>query len=1161
MGSESPRRRVQSGRADLLIARAAGLLPEAATLLGYQRKEKKAPLDDGKDDGAKRTGDVPLQEPLQREAGEQRNIVFYRVVERFEVAPEKSVQPKSAPRNTGQAPAGSWGAAQQADENPLAPRLGALSALLPRLRRFATMEQCLRELDVKKAVASAARAEAPRRIPLMRRRRWGAELCILQDRSPHLAPYLDDYAALYKDVSQLYPRGAIHEAIWRGKELRALQPSGVVLAFSDLGSLLADGVEEMAVWERYGRVLRAAGGRAVAILPGAPIHDLARLARYWDFVSLSGAFQPEDKALRDEALTQLLTLAAPAIRVEPGLLRELRLLLGRYNDSGLEGLVWQSDAIASPHPVAASFEPESRRRLLDAFAGLDADLRREALKRIWRWRSGGLKFVFAEEAKSLDPKSRGLLPQDVDKLVTDCFASLSAAMSEGAPEPETLGWMRRVASRLPAERMISHNEEERQALARLWRAAFPDAKTAPPGYDPALLEPSQNERTHFKIEQIGEGLLASPVHAETRGSFLAEIDARVREFAVEQRSFWERAEPPTFANAWGVDEFGAWFEFSIDGPDGPVTQRMRWIEPGRFLMGSPDKEKGRDEDKGPQHEVTIGKGYWLFDTACTQALWTAVMGSNPSQFKGEDRPVEQVSWNDANKFIEKLNARIPGLNLSLPSEAQWEYACRAGTTTPFSFGEDITPDQVNYDGNYPYRKGTKGLFRRETVAAGSLPANPWGLYDMHGNVWEWCADAWHGNYEGAPSNGSVWESEDRAARRVLRGGSWDGSAQRVRSAYRSRNVPDDRFNIIGFRCARVQDGAEPGATRRIRQAERRIAAGPSGEAERARIFAGAEGAAIFPRGGPFIIRSDCERLTVEPLTRPKWASAIGRDRYGLWTEFSIGDATQKMRWINPGRFLMGSPEGEQGRIESEGPRHEVAFARGFWLADTACTQELWMAVMGENPSRFKGDDKRPVETVSWNDAQNFFTRINERIPGLALGLPSEAQWEYACRAGTNTPFSFGENITPEQVNYDGNHPYAGAAKGLYREKTAPVASLPPNAWGLYEMHGNVWEWCADEWHDNYEGAPGDGSVWQAVVRQEENTAAKVERSKGLLQAVSGLFRTSKATEVDKKVAAERVLRGGSWNSLAQYVRSASRLRLVPGDRGNLIGFRCARVQA
>ncbi len=254
-------------------------------------------------------------------------------------------------------------------------------------------------------------------------------------------------------------------------------------------------------------------------------------------------------------------------------------------------------------------------------------------------------------------------------------------------------------------------------------------------------------------------------------------------------------EKPEWAKTCGMDGYGKWASFSIEDEQGnKITQRMRWIQPGTFLMGSPENELGRYDEEGPQHLVTLTQGFWLFDTPCTQALWQAVMGNNPSQFQGADRPVEQVSWWDCKEFIMRLNSLLPGLRLDLPTEAQWEYACRTGTTTPFSFGANITPEQVNYDGNYAY-----------TSPVASLPTNLWGLYDMHGNVWEWTQDHWHENYRDAPSDGSAWIDSDAGALRVIRGGSWRVSARRVRAAYRYGRDPGYRFDSLGFRCARVQE--------------------------------------------------------------------------------------------------------------------------------------------------------------------------------------------------------------------------------------------------------------------------------------------------------------------------------------------------------------------
>ncbi|MEW6218738.1 MAG: formylglycine-generating enzyme family protein [Thermodesulfobacteriota bacterium] len=260
---------------------------------------------------------------------------------------------------------------------------------------------------------------------------------------------------------------------------------------------------------------------------------------------------------------------------------------------------------------------------------------------------------------------------------------------------------------------------------------------------------------------------------------------------------------PDWAQAIGQDQYGLFADWVYQG----VTQRFRWIPPGQFRMGSPEDEPERWQDEGPRHEVLLTEGLWLADTACTQAMWQTVMGKNPSRFQGADRPVEKVSWNDVQRFLERINREWPGLELRLPSEAEWEYACRAGTETPFPFGTTITPEQVNYDGNRPYAGGEKGLYRQETVAVQALPANAWGLYQMHGNVWEWCAD-WYGAYPAGPVIDPA--GPERGTERVLRGGCWIFYARRCRSALRYWFGPGSRFVITGFRLARGQTGKQAG---------------------------------------------------------------------------------------------------------------------------------------------------------------------------------------------------------------------------------------------------------------------------------------------------------------------------------------------------------------
>ncbi len=224
------------------------------------------------------------------------------------------------------------------------------------------------------------------------------------------------------------------------------------------------------------------------------------------------------------------------------------------------------------------------------------------------------------------------------------------------------------------------------------------------------------------------------------------------------------------------------------------------IPGGTFLMGSPENEVKRRDNESPQHEVTLPP-FCMSKYPITQDQYQAIMGENPSHFQGRNRPVECVSWYDATEFCQKLSQKT-GKTYRLPSESQWEYACRAGTTTPFYFGETITTDLVNYNGNYTYGKAPKGKYREQTTNVGSFPPNVFGLYDMHGNVWELCADDWHNNYEGAPTDGSAWLelNDEKKLYALLRGGSWFFLPDICRSAFRFNYIGRDNYSYnISFR--------------------------------------------------------------------------------------------------------------------------------------------------------------------------------------------------------------------------------------------------------------------------------------------------------------------------------------------------------------------------
>ncbi|OUC15332.1 MAG: hypothetical protein B0A82_07565 [Alkalinema sp. CACIAM 70d] len=250
-----------------------------------------------------------------------------------------------------------------------------------------------------------------------------------------------------------------------------------------------------------------------------------------------------------------------------------------------------------------------------------------------------------------------------------------------------------------------------------------------------------------------------------------------------------------------------------------VVLEMVAIPGGRFLMGSPEDEPERYDDESPQHEVTV-PSFFMGRYPVTQAQWRWVAGLPPinqeldpvpSRFKGDNHPVEQVSWHDAVEFCARLSAHT-GRPYRLPSEAEWEYACRAGTTTPFHFGQTISTDLANYNSNSTYKDGPKGEYRGKTTPVDQFGiANAFGLCDMHGNVWEWCADHWHDNYEGAPVDGSAWVDQDAGEDNsyVLRGGSWCSFPGSCRSATRYNYLAGARNDSYGFRVVCSAPGLFP----------------------------------------------------------------------------------------------------------------------------------------------------------------------------------------------------------------------------------------------------------------------------------------------------------------------------------------------------------------
>ena len=240
--------------------------------------------------------------------------------------------------------------------------------------------------------------------------------------------------------------------------------------------------------------------------------------------------------------------------------------------------------------------------------------------------------------------------------------------------------------------------------------------------------------------------------------------------------------------------------------DAPWCPEMVVIPAGSFIMGSPANEALRFDAEGPQHRVTFATRFALgkypvtfeeYDHFCSETGWEKPPDSGWGRGR---RPVIHVSWKDAQAYCNWLSGQTRQ-SYCLPNEAEWEYACRAGTRTPFWTGVTIGTEQANYDGNYTYGAGIGGVYRKQTTRVDTFAANPWGLHDMHGNVWEWCEDRWHENYRGAPQDGVAW-LEGKNADRVVRGGSWDVYPRHLRSAVRYGVGPEDRNVSLGFRVSR-----------------------------------------------------------------------------------------------------------------------------------------------------------------------------------------------------------------------------------------------------------------------------------------------------------------------------------------------------------------------
>ncbi len=706
--------------------------------------------------------------------------------------------------------------------------------------------------DLPRIVDRIARGKLLRRLPKAKRKGWASQAQLVIDFDPSLLPFWADFNGLHEQLADLrgqaglnvlaFPDGDPFGACWHNtsdgwrtiNRYNPPQAGAPVLVLSDLGCNEVSEQRRMR-WRRFGAQLARSGCRPVALMPSPPRWWDAELTQvfiavYWDRAvrppqRLTGktAYTASAKPERDNPATeQLLSLLATAVRIEPALLREARFLFpAKAMDVGAEFAAWNHPALQTT-PLACYFQPSQvshyRDRLRDD-PDLSTEQKQQIAELLNKHHAHLSPVIHYEEQLALAELLVQASPDNAERFAQRLAKTVGE--SEGEISDIAMQWLSRVALRQEEQDAFWNNPYLSTALVAAYKK---DGVTHLPkaiSLKKFAWMLGAKPPVDSQIVQCGQELLLTDAARGSRiGSLRHSTDYLQIETDAEHGARWytfdqpiaitpgqpllirsDREEltlewltMPSWAEVIGQDRYGLYADLNLNG----IVQRFRWIAPGTFMMGSPASEPERLRWE-TQHEVTLTQGYWLADSACTQALWRAIMDDNPSEFKDDlNHPVENVSWNDSQRFIERLNTNFTSLDVRLPTEAEWEYACRAGTNTPFSFGDNITPEKVNYNGNHPYVGDKKDIYREKTVPVKSLPVNPWGLYEMHGNVWEWCED-WFGDYPNeAVVNPTGAETGDV---RVMRGGSWHNYAGGTRSAKCHWNAPDLRIKFIGFRLA------------------------------------------------------------------------------------------------------------------------------------------------------------------------------------------------------------------------------------------------------------------------------------------------------------------------------------------------------------------------
>lgn len=766
--------------------------------------------------------------------------------------------------------------------------LSPWSRLWPALQNALQGSASTRSPDFRKLLRMWSHGEIIHRIPHVTRRVWAEQVALWVDRSPRTLPFRSDQNDAYRRLLECCGRTGLQIRVLDTAEQAAivargldyttgvrLNPAQPVLVMGDLAAYGSR--DEQAAWFRTGLRLRRCNVRFAALLP-APQSLLPKsLAQTWSAVPwergratlVSSPCSLEDRPGRAE---RLLRLASPAGFVQPGLLRALRRLLpATASDAATEADVFRHPDVRSADAMGLVLHGSASARFRKQFADEESpQLKALVSETIRHWHEHVPRELLHVETLTwmgLIPPEEAPPPgsaQDALWFAERLATSLRQGMELTANTAAVKRFAKTMLEALPDQAYFLQ-----PALQPIWAATFAGVSGArvPQGFAPRQLHVEESRTAApqwWSCRQVGDCLLFKPAADSTwpssdpgPGSPVAWLHAAGRHLFVrwhdEERerqlvlsdglkiplqsqerltirsdrssitiASWTKE---SWATAAGLDHYGLWADTEVKG----VTVRFRWIPPGRFFIRPLASESGRYSDEGPQKEVTLTDGHWLADAPCTQALWQAVMGTNPSRFVSRDRPIEQVSWNNCQEFMEKLNKQVPGLEARLPNEKEWEHACRAGTQTatwlgnPAILGENhaqLLDEIAWYGGNsgqdfelengydssewldkqYAHTRAGSHQIRRKR-------ANPFGLFDMLGNVDEWCMDYWI-PYEweavtdaSLPSNGS---------NRITRGGSWISDAYDVRADSRGGYSSSYQDIYLGFRIALGQGKGHSG---------------------------------------------------------------------------------------------------------------------------------------------------------------------------------------------------------------------------------------------------------------------------------------------------------------------------------------------------------------